>query len=152
MDPISSYDLPVTFPLTKFRAERRIPLAVLDTGRVTVERDHHAFLLDNIVISLAAKIITETLPPQQITDTVTDPRWATWWDHLKATYRDRWWIAYPLDFGWIKPPRAVDTPITVTVPVAAHWTYPHASVWIPPEFGTAVMYATSEQPYAGWPR
>lgn len=152
MDPITSYDLPMTFPVMRFHARTRIPYAILDTGRVTIDRDTNAFLRDQVVVTLSAKMLTERLPDQHITDTVTDPRWATWWDHLKATYRDRWWIAYPLDFGWIKPPRHTLTPITVTVPVAAHWTYPDASLRIPEEFGAAVLYTTTDRPYPGHPR
>lgn len=153
MDPITSRDLPViAFPLMNVRYRTRVPQAVLDTGRVTVDRDSDAFLLDHVVVTLSAKILAEKLPPQQITDTVTGPRWATWWDHLKATYRDRWWIWYPTDFGWIKPARTVQTPIAVTVPVLANWTYPNASLRISDSFGSAVLYTTTERPYLGWPQ
>lgn len=101
---------------------------------------------DRMVLELRAKVLAEQLPPQEIHHTVRveamDPRHATWWEHFKATYQQRWWMRWR---GWTV--RYVDTPVTVqrtiTVSVRDHWTFPRASI-IPPDdrFGSRVMVAT----------
>jgi hypothetical protein len=81
------------------------------------------YATDRLAARLTAFILAERLPPQRLRGEVQDMRWATWYDHLKATVQDRWWAAAYVR-RW--PPRAVEVPIRVSVPVQGWWTYPHA--------------------------
>jgi hypothetical protein len=94
---------------------------------------------ERLVMTLHADVYAERLPSQQHRITVTDPRWATWWDHLKATYRHRWWAQW-----WVRryPPRTVDTPITATFNVRAAWRYPDTP-HLRPGLGTPVLWTAT---------
>jgi hypothetical protein len=105
------------------------------------------YLRDRIYYTLRHDLLAERLPTRTLRFTPTHPRWATWWDHLKATYRMRWWAAW-----WVRrhPPRHVDEPVPVVVDVQAAWTYPHAPV--PGGLGYSVLKVDTPTTYWGYPR
>lgn len=109
----------------------------------------------DLMLDVQARVLAEQLPPQEITHHVrvwtTDPRHATWWDHFKATYRGRWWM------GWHRwEIRYVDTPVwldrRVTVAVRDHWTYPRATVGLPPSLGSPVLVTMWDAADEAWRR
>lgn len=148
--PTRPVGTPTTLDTLTMNIRYRIPdlPGVAATLTAEVTRDDRAFITDSAVLALRAKLLAERLPPQthnhvfDLNKAVPDPRWATWWDHLKATVRDRWWAR-----AWVRrhPPRTVDTTVRVidryVIPVTVHswWTYPHASI-VPPDLGHAVLY------------
>lgn len=125
----------------KVKVERVIPREVVRTLEADFPLD---FLTDKLVVQLRARVLAEQLPPQAITRVIRvvqeDPRHATWWDHLKATYRGRWW--WP---AWLSTVRTVQTKVaiyrTVAVEVRPHWAYPEAEIPIP-DMGQPVMVCT----------
>lgn len=102
-------------------------------------------MIQNMVFELRARVLAEQLPPQKISHrirvTTDDPRFATWWDAFKATYRERWWMRWRT---W--KVEHVMTPVTVArtveVDVQNHWTYPRAAIQLPESLGRPVMVAT----------
>lgn len=129
-----------------------------DTMTADVRRD---YTVDRAVMHIRGYVLTEQLPTQTARDVWSgnhvfeldiaqpDPRWATWWDQWKDTYRHRWWAAW-----WIRhhPPRYTTTTVRLrdthvrscrhelAVDVRDHWVYPYASI-VPPEFGYSVLWA-----------
>lgn len=118
----------------------------------------------DVALSLTARVLAESLPPQEITHqvagwtplhaegTVPAARFATWWDHFKATHRGRWWMRWrhwPVHYTWEFHRWRYDEDRqpwrrTVTVSVRHHWTYPRAAIPLPPEFGGPVLATTWE--------
>lgn len=135
------YDLPVGRDiylevLTLGRtAALDLPAAMRTSGRFDMHINHAT---DKLIMRVRSDVAAEKLPPQTFTTVVDDPRWATWWDHLKATYRDRWWARAAVR-RW--PPRTVGTLVPVTVDVAAWWKFPDTPV---PRagLGRPVVYTT----------
>lgn len=100
---------------------------------IAVARDH---LYDAFIVRLTTAVVAEKLPPQTFVGYTPDPRWATWWDHLKATYRGRWWTRR------LSPPRTVDTLVRCDVQVRARWQFPDTPV--PREgLGRPILYTES---------
>lgn len=100
---------------------------------------------DRMVLQLRAHVLAEQLPPQTIQHRVRvetkDPRFATWWDHFKATYQHRWWMRWrEWDVQTVRTPVVVER--TVCVSVRDHWTYPRAGIALPSEFGSPVLVST----------
>jgi hypothetical protein len=119
MDPYAYTDRDLTLQRLKIGLQRSVADQQI---RVAVRNDDYSFIAERAAVELSREVYAEQLPAQQITVTLTDPRWATWWDHLKATGKGAWWGRW-----WIKalrPPRTVDTYVTGTVKVLCHWTYP----------------------------
>jgi hypothetical protein len=95
-----------------------------------------------------ARILTEELPPQTVTEQVVcetqRPRWASWWDHIKATYAGRWWAGW-----WVRrhPPAVLWEDVTqrrtVQVQVRAAWKFPHAP-HLPTALGRAVIHTATD--------
>jgi hypothetical protein len=121
----------------------------------------------DVALSLTSRVLAESLPPAEVSHTVagwaplhvegTVPaaRFATWWDHFKATYRGRWWMwllrldRRPVHYTWEFHRWRYDEDRqpwqrTVTVSVRNHWTYPRAAIALPPEFGGPVLATTWE--------
>lgn len=132
-----------TVRLDAMRFEYRMPLGagVLDSIRTRVDMGDQ--VMRHAIISVAGSLLAEQLPPVTLDDqqAFTVPRYATWWDHYKATHWDRgrmWWLR---ELGWVKPPRTVDEPHThvTTVDVRGRWTYPRATTVAPGrDFGHVV--------------
>lgn len=115
-----------------------------DTAEFNVERD---YLTDQIVMDMCARVLAEQLPPQTIDYAVrvetTDPRFATWWDHYKATHRARWWMRWrSWSVAYVDTIVAIDR--IVTVAVRDNWTYPRAAVRMPDHFGAPVLVSLVE--------
>lgn len=120
----------------------------------TVEADSLLqYETDHMVLQLTAKVLAQQLPPQAmqhlVRATVDDPRHATWWEHYKATYQQRWWMRWRT---WTI--RYVDTPVTVqrliTVTVRDHWTFPEASIVPPDKLGRPVMVSIWDAQDVPW--
>lgn len=118
-----------------------LPQSMRTSGRADVYTDRAA---DRLILQVRADVYAERLPSQTYHAVVDDPRWATWWDHLKATYRDRWWARAAVR-RW--PPRHVLTPVPVTVDVAARWKYPDTPVY---REGLGRPVVWTETTYRNW--
>ncbi len=94
---------------------------------------------DRIVATVRAKLYAEKLPTQSYVVCTPDPRWATWWDHLKATYRDRWWAAAYVR-RW--PPRTIETTVRTVVNVRSMWVFPDAPY--ARDMGAPMMWTTTD--------
>lgn len=90
---------------------------------------HVGHELDRMVVELRTSILAEKLPPQHVRHVSMEPRHASWWDHLKATYRGRWW--WPAALSRVS---YVDVPVVTFLRIRDHWAYPRASL-IPPAEG-----------------
>jgi hypothetical protein len=136
--------------LEPLRTVVRAELGASMAESISVERAGH-YLRESLVYQLKASVLAEKLPPERIEVKLDyphpeavgefgcqdDPRWATWWDHLLATYRGRWWTR------WFREPRTIMIPVRyrVTMPVTCHhraqvdvlaaWTYPRANTALP---------------------
>lgn len=66
-----------------------------------------------------------------------ETRWASWWDHFKDTYRQRWWLRALVRR---RPVRYVDIPHSreITLTVESYRTFPEANFHVPDEFGPVV--------------
>ncbi len=138
--------------LERVRATVRADLgpAVADTVRLVK-------ILDLMVHELSVDVLSDRLPPAEIhhtvrakqtvtvDGTVTYDRFATWWDHYKATYRGRWWMRWRRwNVRTVKEahPYTVTRDIRckhhVTVDLERYRTYPHATVALPESFGAPV--------------
>lgn len=113
-----------------------LPQAVRN-GDLIIVPDH---LADRLIARLTARMVAERLPSQEQTFVVDDPRWATWWDHLKASVRGRWWAQ-----AYVRrhPPRTVLTTVRCRFDVRAQWLFPDTPV-PRPGLGRPVLYTTTE--------
>lgn len=117
----------------------------------------HAELM---ALELRAEVLAEHLPPEQVHHTVRDTqtfsgevrdqRFASWWDHFKATYRQRRWMRWrywTVRFQTVVIPyrQQVACRHRVTVNVRQHITYPRARVALPPDqFGRPVVVSVHD--------
>lgn len=130
---------------------------------MTLERRELEMVGERMGLTLAAKLLRETLPPDQVTHRIErehveavgqggwtrDFRWARPIDFWTAKYRSRWW-------GWLLGLRRrtvlyVEVPVPfvnvaavtcdheVVVEVRSAWTYPAPTVPAPPNQGYAVL-------------
>lgn len=88
-------------------------------------------------------MLAEVLPPERVTETtlVEFRRPATWWDHFKETYRDRWWLRRLVR----RRPVQVEVEqraVRVTVDLQRYRVYPRADVSPPAEFGAPVRWSS----------
>lgn len=146
--------------LTRVKAGAQAYLGAESMQRLTLTT-REDYIADRLVAQLRTAVLAEHLPPQQVTVEVdydhpaaggrgvtTDPRFATWWDMFKATYRARWWMRWR---SW--PVRTVDTPVRylhtepvrcrhlVSVSLLDHWLYPQCDRVLPgEEYGAAVLH------------
>lgn len=100
-------------------------------------------MTDTLVQRLVVDVLAEQLPPHKLDDrqSFTVPRFATWRDHLYATYGGRWWAR------WMPVPRFVDEPHThvLTTTVRDRWTYPFATTVAPGgPFGHVVLKSSAD--------
>lgn len=77
------------------------------------------WIADRMVLTLHQDVLAEKLPPQSFIHRTTIVRHASWWEHLKATYRGRWW--WPSRLSRL---RYVEEPVAVRVVVRDHWKFP----------------------------
>lgn len=103
-------------------------------------------LLGGMAFELAAHVLAEQLPPETVTRqaTVTGSRtveWvvaATWWDHFKLQYAQRWWARW---YVRRRPAAVVPKQETVrivrdvklTLDLRRYRTYPGANRVLPPD-------------------
>jgi hypothetical protein len=68
-------------------------------------------------------------------------RFATWWDHWKATYRGRWWMRWR---RWTVNYNIEARTLTARAEadLSRYWAYPQANV-TPPEFGAPVRWSVT---------
>ncbi len=118
---------------------------IASTAQFNAHVEHE---MQRMVLELRARVLAEQLPPQTIRHTVRvtvdDPRFATWWDAFKATYRERWWMRWrSWEIRHVKTPVAVERQVVVNV--RDHWTYPRAAIQLPEsQWGRPVMVATCD--------
>ena len=128
-----------TVEVMRGAVRQRISAYVAESLNVRTYRD---MVTQDLIVDLEAALLSEKLPPKtvELEATVTVPRFASWFQQLRATYRQRRW------FGWLfgrrRPIRFVDEQHTLrsTVELRAMWTYPNASMVLPGrDFGHAVL-------------
>lgn len=138
----------IRLDVLKFALRKTVGAGVIDSLRAEQSRD---YLTQSIALTLTAELLAEKLPPVKITDRVefTVPRYATWIDHLVATYRSRWWARL---LRWHRRPlRYVDEPHShvTDVTVRGAWTYPRATTVLPGrQYGHVVYKASTD--CTGW--
>jgi hypothetical protein len=134
-------------PRTLLLEKLRLGWSVRETFE---HREHRRFdARQDLEHTLTCDVLSERLPPETVTRTerqhvtVDAPRWATWWDHAKATYAGRWWAAW---YVRRRPPQTVTVPATgwvtatATVNLERFWTYPEASIR-DPNMGTPLRWS-----------
>lgn len=112
--------------------------------RIRTDRDRARDLL---VLRITAGVLAERLPPERLHGVVTVPRWATWRDHLKDTWRGRWWFAWVVR-RW--PVRYIDEPVPVVVPVRSWWKYPHTPHILSHGQGYSALHVETDQAASPW--
>lgn len=99
----------------------------------------------SMVVKLSTNVFAEKLPPETVTQTkvVHHMAPATWWQHYKKDFCNRWWMRWlvkqrPVVF------KAEMQQLTFEVNLERFWKYPEAS--IPRDaaeaFGTPVVFNT----------
>lgn len=102
-------------------------------------------VIEPMMLELATYLLTEKLGEERIVEErVVDHeclRFATWWDHFKATYRTRWWMRWR---RWEVCFNIEHRPIRarVEVDMTKHWTFPEANI-VPAELGRPMGYITN---------
>ncbi len=129
--------------------ELRIGMRTMDPplGYYASARTELVRHIEQMAWELRVHVLSERLDEIRVADSRTEDheciRFATWFDHWKATYRGRWWMRWR---RWTVRYNIEHHPITVRVAadLTRYWTYPEASI-TPPEFGEPVRYATVRQ-------
>lgn len=153
----SSYDDIFADTLTlrteRLRARLRIPLESLLWGSLKVQqeviRNEARSWLDEMILTLEARVLREGLPPEHVTATETvrttsvhvGP--ATWRDFWKLTHGHRWWARW-----WVRrhPARVIDHPQPVVWQATAQFDlekyrlYPHADIRVRDRLGPDVIH------------
>lgn len=111
-----------------------------DLGQFSMDRMDFRQLLDPMFAELSTTVLSEQLPTERVTqrrrEEVETARFASWWDHWKATYRGRWWMRWR---RW-SVRQLVDTheiEAVAAVHLDRFWTFPKAAVSVP-ELGDPV--------------
>lgn len=119
----------------------------LGRGTYLSETAQLRYLVDTLTVELRAHVLAHQLPPETVVAVVSGDteakRFATWWDHFKATYRARWWMLWrrwDINYTTVKVPYEHLTNVTVR----GAWTFPEARIY-PPELG-APVYVTITEP------
>lgn len=107
-------------------------------GSVTVERCLAASTAE-LVAKVVVKVLASQLPPERVVESTLVEFWkpATWWEHFKDTYRDRWWLrwlARRRPVRWEREQRVVETVVDMTRMLA----FPKADIRPPAAFGPPV--------------
>ncbi len=107
-------------------------------GSLTVERCLAASTSE-LVSKVVVKVLTAQLPPERVEEStlVEFRRPATWWEHFKETYQDRWWLRrlvlrWPV--RWEREQRVVRVVVDMTRVLA----FPKADIRPPAAFGPPV--------------
>ncbi|WP_047894532.1 hypothetical protein [Micromonospora sp. RV43] len=102
--------------------------------------------IDSMRLTLAMSVLAEKLPVERVRkhrrEVIQTARFATWWDHWKATYQQRWWMRWR---RW-SVRQLVDeheVEATAVVDLQRYWTYPRAALPVP-ELGEAVRVVLYE--------
>lgn len=98
---------------------------------------------DRMVAEVRRDVLAERLPTQSLRVVGDVPRHASWWDHLKATYRGRWW--WPRALSVVR--YTADPAIVSYVDVRTYWAYPEAPARLlgEPGFGRPVLVTYLEE-------
>ncbi len=120
----------------------------LDRGTYLSQQAQLSYCVEDLTVELKSYVLAHQLPPETIADVITgtvqDQRFATWWDHFKATHRGRCWMRWRRQ--WIINYQTVEVPYrhTAQVTVRGHWTFPQARLAYPRELGEPVYIAITE--------
>jgi len=107
-------------------------------GPFAARRLQASYLPEHMMIELKTAILACQMGEERIVEERRAKheclRFATWWDHFKATYRGRWWmrwrrweIAYANEHH--------ELVARVDVDMTKYWTFPKATIDFPDEFG-----------------
>lgn len=114
--------------------------------QVTRER-----LMDVFRFRVRTAVFGQRLPTEHVTHDAVwhETRWATWWDHFKDTYRQRWWLRALVRRH---PVRYVSIPHTrkIELTVEAYRKYPEAKLRIPEDLGPVVYQVDTWTAEQGW--
>ncbi len=107
-------------------------------GSLTVERCLAASTSE-LISKVVVKVLASQLPPERVVEsTLIEFRQpATWWEHFKATHRDRWWLRGLVrrqPVRWQVEQRVVETVVDLTRVRA----FPKADLRPPAAFGPPV--------------
>lgn len=103
--------------------------------------------LDDMRITLITAVLAERLPAEQVRErrheVIRTARFATWWDHFKATYQQRWWMRWR---RWTVRQLVDEHELeaTAVVDLQRYWTFPRAAVSAP-QLGDPVPVVTWER-------
>lgn len=126
---------------------RADPLAGRYVGRYSSEAMELRRIFDPMLLELRTFLLTDKLGDKEIREERTVDhecvRFATWWDHWKATYRGRWWMRWR---RWTVRYNIEHHPLTarVSVDMSRYWTFPEADVY-PDSLGAAVPYIKNQR-------
>ncbi|MGC4886723.1 hypothetical protein [Micromonospora sp. DT227] len=105
-----------------------------DLGPYAAGRTELVEQIDGMRMTLSMSVLAEQLPTERVRghrrEVIQTARFATWWDHWKATYRGRWWMRWR---RW-SVRQLVDEhelEATAVVDLRRYWTYPRAAVPVP---------------------
>jgi hypothetical protein len=102
-------------------------------------------VIDPMMLELATYLLTEKLGEERIVEEHVEEhdclRFASWFDHWKATYRSRWWMRWR---RWEVRFNIEHQPVRarVEVDMTKYWTFPEADI-IPSEMGRPMGYITN---------
>jgi hypothetical protein len=139
-----SGDEPVVECSTVDLERLRTAVQVITGGRLGESVGNSVYishLADTLAYNVEACVLAERLPPKRVADVKrVEVRYPDgWWETLRHTYRQRWWMRW-----WVarRPVRwHVETRTAyLVVELDRFWTYPRASIALP-ELGEPVRVA-----------
>lgn len=116
-------------------------------GSYSAQRAELYYRFEEMSYELRTYMLADHLGDKRVTETRTEEheciRFASWWDHFKATYRGRWWMSWRRwDVGY----NIEHHPLTATavVDLTRYWVFPRADVPVP-ELGDPVRFMQSSK-------
>lgn len=134
--PFGEYGPSVIVEKLGLQLERELTEEFLHRVDLRTVHDH---IRNSFRLQLKTEIWGQRLAPETTRHYAEwhEMRWATWWDHLKDTHRQRWWMRALVRR---RPVRYVDIPHSreITLTVESYRKFPAANFRVPDDFGPVV--------------
>ena len=116
-------------------------------GTYSSDRLELVKLVEHMGLELRTAMLADWLGEERIIETRRENheclRFATWWDHFKATYRGRWWMRWR---RWAVAYNIENHPLTARaeIDMTRYWAFPQADIYVS-ELGDPVRFVESRR-------
>ncbi len=129
----------------KFSVSERLGSFALSRMRYELHREFDPLGISHRLTTEILRYVTEPVAHrEQATATASVVRFASWWDHFKATHRRRWWMRWRhwgIRYVWVEDTAVAE--VTVEASLAA--VFPHAEAHLPDWLGPAYPVVMGER-------